>query len=120
MTKMHPMADSFLFLAQSAPAAAAPSGPTSLLSSPFLVLGLMVAGMYFLVFAPQKKKQKEHAKMLAALQSGDDILTNGGIFGTITNVKEDRFVVRVGEDTKIEIAKGFVQSVVKKSGDESK
>jgi preprotein translocase subunit YajC len=54
--------------------------------------------------------------MLAALGSGDEILTTGGIFGTITNVKDDRFVVRIADNTKIEIGKGFVQSVVNKSG----
>lgn len=74
---------------------------------------LLVAGFYFLFIAPQRKKQKEHEKMLAALQSGDEIVTNGGIFGTITNVKEDRFVVRIADNTKIELGKGFVQTVVK-------
>jgi preprotein translocase subunit YajC len=75
---------------------------------------LLMAGFYFLFIAPQRKKQKEHEKMLASLGSGDEILTNGGIFGVITNVKDDRFVVRIADDTKIELGKGFIQSVVKK------
>jgi preprotein translocase subunit YajC len=50
--------------------------------------------------------------MLAALQSGDEIVTTGGIYGTITNVKDDRFVVRVADNTKIEVGKGFVQTVL--------
>ena len=80
----------------------------------FLPMILLFAAMYFLMIAPQRKKQKEHEKMLATLGSGDEILTNGGIFGVITNVKNDRFVVRIAEDTKIELGKGFIQSVIKK------
>ncbi len=79
---------------------------------PFL---LLMAAMWFLMIAPQRKKQKEHAKMLAALKSGDEVLTAGGIYGTIVSVKEDRLVVRLGDSTKVELAKGFVQSVEKKS-----
>ena len=74
---------------------------------------LLMAGFYFLFIAPQRKKQKEHEKMLAALQSGDEIITTGGIFGTITNVKDNCFVVRIADNTKIELGKGFVQTVVK-------
>lgn len=58
--------------------------------------------------------RKEHEKMLKALESGDEIVTNGGIYGVITNVKEDRFVVRIADNTKIELGKGFVQAVVRK------
>src|SRR3954469_3375899 len=75
---------------------------------------LLFAAMYFFMIAPQRKKQKEHEKLITSLQSGDEIITNGGIYGTITNVKDDRFVVRVADNTKIELAKGFVQQVLKK------
>jgi len=46
------------------------------------------------------------------LKSGDEIVTSGGIFGTITNVKDDCFVVRIADNTKIELGKGFVSSKV--------
>ncbi len=104
--------DSLLF-AQAAPQAQSPL-PT------LLFFGLMFAAMYFLMIAPQRKKQKEHEKMLAALQTGDEIVTTGGIYGQITNVKEDRFVLRVADNTKIEVGKGFVHAVVRKSGEEKK
>ncbi len=81
---------------------------------------LLFGAMYFFMIAPQRKKQKEHEKLLASLQSGDEVVTTGGIYGTITNVKEDRFVVRVADNTKIEIGKAFVQTVLKKSGAEEK
>ena len=54
------------------------------------------------------------------LKSGDEILTNGGIVGVVTNVKEDRFVVRIADDTKVEIFKGFVQQVIRRDGEEAK
>lgn len=71
-------------------------------------IGLLFIGMWFLVIAPQRKRQKAHDAMLAALQSGDEIVTSGGIYGTITNVKDDRFVVRIADNTKVEIGKSFV------------
>jgi preprotein translocase subunit YajC len=114
---MHPLADPLVFFAQQTPA---PAAAPSIFGPNLLFPVLLLAGMYFLLIAPQRKKQKEQARMLAALETGDEVLTSSGIFGTITNIKDDRFVVRIGEDTKIEIAKGFVQSLVRKSGSDEK
>jgi preprotein translocase subunit YajC len=97
--------------------AAAPAGPQQGGGIPgVMIIGylLLFAAMYFFMIAPQRKKQKAHEKMLSALQSGDEIITNGGIYGVITNVKDDRFVVRIADNTKIEVGKGFVQTVLRK------
>ena len=110
MTKMSSLIDALPFFAQQAPASGGAAIGTNV-----LFFGLIFAAMYFLMIAPQRKKQKQHEKMLAALGSGDEIVTTGGIFGTITNVKEDRFVLRIADNTKIEIAKAFIQAVVKKA-----
>jgi len=82
----------------------------------FVEMALIFGGFYFLFIAPQKKKQKEHEKMLGTLQSGDEVITTGGIYATITNVKDDRFVLRIADNTKIELGKGFIQSVTKRNG----
>ena len=111
MTKMSLVHDSLVFLAQT-PAPGAPTTASGLVQ--FLPMVLLAFGFYFLMIAPQRKMQKEHDAMLAALQSGDEIITTGGIYGVITNVKDDRFVVRIADNTKIELGKGFIQSVVKK------
>lgn len=103
-----------VLLAQADATAAAQQQPPSVWNS-VIFMALIFGAMYFLMIAPQRKKQKEHEKMLASLGSGDEILTTGGIFGVITNVKDDRFVVRISDDTKIELGKGFIQSVVKKT-----
>jgi preprotein translocase subunit YajC len=88
--------------------------------SMIIVWLLFIGGFYFLFIAPQRKKQKEHDKMLSTLQSGDEVVTTGGIYGVITNVKDDRFVIRVAENTKIEVGKGFIQSAGKKPDAEEK
>jgi preprotein translocase subunit YajC len=85
-----------------------------------LFYALIAGGFYFLFIAPQRKKQKAHEKMLSELQSGDEVLTTGGIYGVVTNVKEDRFIVRISDTTKVEIAKGFISSVTKRNGVEEK
>ena len=117
MTKMHPLADSVLFFAQQSPA---PASAPGLFGANMLFPVLLLVGMYFLLIAPQRKKQKEQTKMLAALESGDEVLTASGIYGTITNVKDDRFVLKVADNTKIEIGKGFVNSVSRKPTEEKK
>lgn len=98
-----------LTLAQTGPAA--PSTAGSLMQ--VLPIILIFGAMYFFMIAPQRKKQKAHEKMLSALQSGDEVVTTGGIYGTITNVKDDRFVIRVSDTTKLEVGKGFISSVLK-------
>ena len=114
MPKMSSLTDASLFLAQQT----APGPQASLMS--FLPIILLFAAMYFLMIAPQRKKQKEHDKMLKALVTGDEVVTSGGIYGQITNVKEDRFVIRVAENAKIEVGKTFVAALVRKSGEEKK
>ena len=105
--------------AQATAPSAAPAGPGPMWQM-LLFYALIAGGFYFLFIAPQRKKQKAHEKMLSELQSGDEVLTTGGIYGVVTNVKEDRFIVRISDTTKVEIAKGFISSVTKRSGVEEK
>jgi preprotein translocase subunit YajC len=117
MTKMSSLHDLSLVIAQTPVQPSTGSGP---MVTQLVFLGLMFAAMYFLLIAPQRKKQKEHEKMLSALSTGDEIVTTGGMFGVITNVKDDRFVVRISDNTKVEIGKGFVHGVAKKTADDKK
>ena len=88
------------------------SVPSSYGLTQLLIPLLFIVAMWFLIIAPQRKRQKVHATMLASLKSGDQIITNGGIYGAVTNVKEDRLVLRIAENTKIELSKNFVSSKV--------
>ena len=106
----------FIILAQSA-AAPATEQPQSGGMSMLMMLGLMFLAFYFLLIAPQRKKQKEHEKMISNLQSGDEIVSIGGICGTITNIKDKTFVVRVSDNTKIEFLKSAIQSKISGGND---
>lgn len=81
-------------------------------SSMLIFLVLMFAAMYFLMIAPQRKRQKKHQQMIADLKTGDAIVTIGGAIGTITNVKEKSFVIRLGDNVKVEFIKSAIQDKV--------
>ena len=107
---MTTVSDPLFFVAQAAPAGA-PAGAGAM---NLIFIGFMFAAMWFLIIAPQRKKQKQHAKMLSELDTGDEVVTAGGIYGEITSKKEDRFVVRIADGVKVEIAKPYITDVVKK------
>lgn len=100
-----------LFLAQAPPAPAAPGG---ILGSPFVMMGLMVVMFYFLLIRPQQRQRKEQAARIAALQSGDKVVTTAGIHGIVHNVREHTVVVKVADSTMIEFDKMAVATVHKK------
>ena len=63
-----------------------------------IMLGAMLALMYFMMIRPQKKKQKEEQSMRDNLQIGDEITTIGGIIGKIVTVKDDSLIIETGAD----------------------
>jgi preprotein translocase subunit YajC len=101
-------------IAQAAPQPQQQGSPLAGLIS-FAPMILIIVAMWFLIIAPQRKKMKEHQKMVEALSTGDEVVTSGGIFGTIAQRKEDRFVVRIADNCKIEVERNSITSVVKKS-----
>ena len=116
MTNMHSFTASFIQFAQTAAPGQAPgaAGPWWQM---LLFYGLIAGGFYFLFIAPQRKKQKEHEKMLASLQSGDEVLTNGGIYGVISSLQEKTITLKIADNVKIKLDKSAVAAVVKKSTD---
>ena len=80
----------------------------------FVILGVM---FYFLLIRPQQKQRKEQENMIKNVKSGDRILTTGGIYGIVTNVKEKSLMVKIADNVKVEIAKSAVGSVVQKSAE---
>ena len=90
-----------------APAApAAGGGMNSILG--FLPIILIFAVLYFLMILPQQRKQKKQQQMLQALKRGDRVVLSAGIHGIITNVREHTLLVKVAENTELEIDKGAV------------
>ena len=97
-------------------AMAAPADPNASPWVSLLPFAFILGIFYFMVLMPMRRRQKKVADFQSSLKVGDRVITTGGIYGTITSVKEDRFIVRVGDNTqKLEIGKGFVHALVKKS-----
>jgi preprotein translocase subunit YajC len=73
-------------------------------------MGLIFVVMYLLLIRPQRKRQKEHDALLKELKKGDRVVTNGGMFGSIFAIDEDRNIVvlKVGEDTKLEFLRSSI------------
>jgi len=91
-------------------AAAAGSVFGSLGGLPLLLL--MFVAMYFLLIAPNQRKQKQWQQMLSQLKPGDKVTTNGGIRGTIVSVKDDVLVVKCAPDNvKLEMVKSAIAAV---------
>lgn len=86
-------------------------GGASFFQSPMFPLILMMIGFWFLLIQPQRKKQKQHQQMLSKLAPGDKVVTAGGICGTITLVKKDRFQIKVDDSTRIDVVKSSIQSM---------
>lgn len=82
----------------------APNSLTGLLIPVLFTFGVF----YFLVIRPQQKKQKEHEAVINSLKKNDEVITNSGIYGTIVNIKEKTFVLRIDDDAKFEIDKSFI------------
>ncbi|MEM8871841.1 MAG: preprotein translocase subunit YajC [Pseudomonadota bacterium] len=77
---------------------------------------LIFAIMYFLMIRPQQKKIKEHAAMVSALRRGDQVVTQGGLIGKVTKVKEDNEVeVELATDVKVRVVKNTISAVLNKT-----
>ena len=73
---------------------------------------LFFAVLYFLMIAPNQKKQKKWQEMLSQLKSGDRVTTNGGLRGTVLSVKDDVVILRVQPDgVKLEFVKSAIAAV---------
>jgi preprotein translocase subunit YajC len=99
----------FISLLAQAPAAT-PAGPNPLAS--FVPIILIFVIMYFLLFRPQMKRQKEQQKLIAALKTGDRVVTASGIHGLISNVKERTVILKIADNVKIEVEKSAIGNVL--------
>nr|MBA3386619.1 preprotein translocase subunit YajC [Chthoniobacterales bacterium] len=69
--------------------------------------------MYFLLFRPQMKRQKEQARIVSSLKTGDRVVSASGIHGMISNVKDRTVIVKIADNVKIEMEKSAIATVVK-------
>ena len=87
--------------------AAAPAAGMGSLGT-LLPLLLIFVVFYFFMIRPQNKKQKDIQKARAALKSGDRVITSGGIYGKIREVKDDSFVIEISDNVRIRVEKSAV------------
>ena len=81
----------------------------------FIPLILIFIIFYFFLIRPQQKRVKDHKVMVDSLKRGDEIITSGGIIGTVDRVLEDdRIEVLIGENTKVQIIRSTITSLLKK------
>ena len=83
------------------------------MSTHFIFIGLIFVIFYLLIIKPQKKKQLDHQKIMQALKKNDEVITIGGIHGTIVNVKDKSLVLRIADNIKIEIQKSAIAGLKK-------
>jgi len=82
----------------------------------FIPLILIFAIMWFLLIRPQQKKMKDHTAMVAALRRGDQVITQGGLIGKVSKVKDDNEVeVELGEGVKVRVVKSTIAQVLNKT-----
>ena len=98
-------------LAQAQTAAPPGAGGNPLAS--FVPIIFIFIIMYFVLFRPQMRRQKEQQRLVSSLKTGDRVVTNGGIHGLISNVKETTVIVKVADNVKIEVEKSAVTTVLK-------
>ena len=101
----------FIYLLAQA-ASPAPASPGSGLIGilPFLFLFVI---MYYVMIRPQMRRQKEQQRLVAALKTGDHVVTASGIHGMIANVKDTTVIVKVADNVKLEMEKSAVTGVTK-------
>lgn len=83
----------------------------------FIPLILIFAIMYFLLIRPQQQKLKKHQEMVAALRRGDQVVTQGGLIGKVTRVKdgENEAEVEVAEGVKLRVVQSTIVEVLNKT-----
>ncbi|MFL4471654.1 preprotein translocase subunit YajC [Tateyamaria armeniaca] len=82
----------------------------------FIPLILIFGIMYFLLIRPQQKKVKEHAAMVSALRRGDQVVTQGGLIGKVTKVKDDNEIeVELAEGVKVRVVQNTIAHVLSKT-----
>jgi preprotein translocase subunit YajC len=81
-------------------------------------MGFLFAIFYFVLIRPQQQMKQKQDNLIATAKSGDQVITSGGLLGTITNVKDKTFMIRLGDNVKVEILKSAIATIEK--GDAAK
>jgi preprotein translocase subunit YajC len=103
-----------LLIAPAHAQAAAPASGTGGMLSTLLLPIVFIAVMYFLMIRPQMKRQKEHRGMLDKLQRGDEVITSGGIAGTVSEIGDNFVTVEISSGVQVRVQRGAIANVLPK------
>lgn len=81
----------------------------------FIPLILIFVIMYFLMIRPQQKRLKQHREMVAAVKKGDQIVTQGGVLGKVTSVRDDELEVEIAQGVRVRVVRTTVAQVLNKT-----
>jgi preprotein translocase subunit YajC len=85
-------------------------GPTGGLVT-FLPLVIIMVIFYVLLILPSQRRQKKTQAMLSALKTGDKVITNGGIYGTIVGVEDDAVQLRIADQVKVKVSRSAISGL---------
>src|SRR6476620_1196898 len=91
-----------------------PASPAAAFLSFAPFLAIMVL-FYFLMIYPQGKERKKREAMLNAIQRGDRVLTRGGLYGTVADIKDQILILKINENNKVEVDRSYIETVQKSS-----
>lgn len=80
----------------------------------FILIGVMLVAMYFLLLRPQQKQQKEQAKMRAGVAKGDEVMLAGGMYGRITKIGESQIHVEIADGVEVQVVRDAIGKVLPK------
>ena len=88
-------------------------------STQMIMIFVLIGVFYFLLIRPQQKKEKQRKALLNELKKGDPVVTRGGIWGVVVGLKDDEgiAVIKIAENTKIEVSKNAIEVVKPEKGD---
>jgi len=101
-----------LALAEGTPAAVQAQAPSAIMN--IVLFGGFIVLFYFMLWRPQSKRAKEHRDLMADLNKGDEVITNGGLMGKILRVKDDFIALEIAEGVEIKVQKVSVSAKLPK------
>jgi preprotein translocase subunit YajC len=86
-------------------------------AGPLIFLAAMAAVIWFLLIRPQRQRQAAHRELISELRRDDEVVTAGGIFGTVRSIADDHVMLEIAPGTEVRIAKQAVTGLLRKEGE---
>jgi preprotein translocase subunit YajC len=84
----------------------------------FIIIAVFIAIFYFLLIRPGQKQRKAHQALVEAVKKGDEVMTAGGIYGTVSRVGADFVIIEIASKTEIKVAKGSIARMISSEEEE--